>query len=565
MFHRITIAFLFIFYTYGVDAQTMDVQRLQQNSFEDLIDLFDETVADTLNAKAIAKAYILKAKADNDSTKMARGYQRMAFVSEIEEAVTYLDRTIVLSQNSTHPNFPASGYLFKSYYLYTLEKYEESLQNAVTAYQFAKKKQNIDQQITALHQINGVNELWGDYEKALETELVTKELLFQNKKSEVFAENYLASLEGIGNCFVRLHKPDSALAYYKKGIIESLKSQDTITYHAFVSKSGNALAVKGNYNAARDSLQKAHIYKDYFINSYETQYNYYMGIIYMAENNTALGIDYFKKVDSIYAAKKVLYPELPEVYDKLVGYYKANGDQQTQLLYMQKLVDVVKQIDAKRVNVKSKIAEEYEIPLLLEEKNELITQLERTNAASRKTVWGIAVVLVISLLVLLYYIRRQRLFKKRFQKLMEQQEEAVMKLEAPITNEVETTSQVLDISEEIVADIMKQLEVFERENQFLSSKVKLTGLAKACNTNSTYLSKVINLKKGKNFSTYINELRVQYSFNELKTNSVFRKYTIKAIAAECGFKSAESFSKAFYKKNGIYPSYYIKQLEQNKA
>ncbi|WP_432412663.1 helix-turn-helix domain-containing protein [Rasiella sp. SM2506] len=565
MFHRISFVFLFIFSTYSAGAQTMDVQRLQQNSYEDLIDLFDETVRDTLNAKAIAKAYILKAKADIDSTKMARGYQRMAFVSEIKEAVAYLDTTIALSKNSTHANFPATGYLFKSYYLYISEKYEESLQNAVTAYQYAKKKKNVDQQITALHQINGVNELWGDYEKALETELVTRELLFQNKKSELFAENYLASLEGIGNCFVRLRKPDSALVYYQKGIVEALKNKDTITYHAFVSKSGNALAVKGKYRAARDSLQKAHIYKEYFINSYETQYNYYMGTVYMAENNTALGIHYFKKVDSIYAAKKVLYPELPEVYDKLVGYYKANGDQQTQLLYMQKLVDVVKKIDAKRVNVKSKIAEEYEIPLLLEEKNELIIQLEKTNAASRKTVWGIGGVLIISLLVLLYYIRRQRLFKKRFQKLMEQQEEAEMKLEVPNTSEAETTSQVLDISEEIVADIMKQLEVFEREKQFLSSKVKLTALAKACNTNSTYLSKVINLKKGKNFSTYINELRVHYSFNELKTNSVFRKYTIKAIAAECGFKSAESFSKAFYKKNGIYPSYYIKQLEQNKT
>tara|TARA_A100000171_G_scaffold52079_2_gene68931 strand:+ start:13826 stop:15523 length:1698 start_codon:yes stop_codon:yes gene_type:complete len=562
MFYRIPITFLFFFSTYIAGAQTMDVMRLQQNSYEDLIDLFDENVADTLNAKAIARAYIQKATAVNDKTKMARGYQRMAFVSEIEEAVVYLDTTISLSKNSTHPNFPAIGYLFKSYYLYILEKYEESLQNAVTAYQYAKKKDNVDQQITALHQINGVNELWGDYEKALETELVTKDLLFQHKKSELFAENYLASLEGIGNCFVRLRKPDSALAYYKKGIVEALKSNDTITYHAFVSKSGNALAVKGNYSAAKDSLQKAHAYKAYFINSYETQYNYYMGTICLAESNSDLGIDHFKKVDSIYMAKNILYPELPEVYDKLVGYYKAKGDQKTQLLYMQKLVDVVKQIDAKRVNVKNKIAEEYEIPLLLEEKNELIIQLEKTNATSRKTVWSIAGVLVVSLLALLYYVRRQRVFKRRFQKLMEQQEEAETKVQAPTANEAEASSQGLDISEEIVVDIMKELDSFEQEKQFLSSKIKLTGLAKACNTNSTYLSKVINLKKGKNFSTYINELRVQYSFNELKTNPVFRKYTIKAIAGECGFKSAESFSKAFYKKNGIYPSYYIKQLEQ---
>jgi len=563
MFRKLILLLLFLGSTFQGYAQTMDVQKLQQNSYEDLIALFDETINDTLNAKAIARAYLQKAKRENDSTKIARGYQRMAYVSEIEEAVTYLDSTITFSLHSEHPNFPAIGYLFKSYYLYTLEQYEESLSNAVIAYQFAKRKQNIDQQITALHQINGVNELWGDYEKALETELETKKLLFQHKDSELFAENYLASLEGIGNCYVRLNMPDSALVYYKKGIAEALHNKDTITYQAFVSKSGNALAVKGNYKAAKDSLQKAHEYKEYFINSYETQFNYYMGTIAMGQQHVAEGIKYFKKVDSIYQTKQVLYPELPEIYDKLAGYYKAEGDQEEQLYYMQQLVDVVKLLDAKRVHVKSKIAEEYEIPRLLDEKNALISQLEKTNAISRKTVWSIAGVLVISVLVLLYYMRRQHGYKKRFQELMAQQE--VAQNSAPEATNDTTDSQELDISEDIVAGILKALALFEHEKQFLSQKVKLTALAKASNTNSTYLSKVINLKKGKNFSTYINELRVQYSFNELKRNPVFRKYTIKAIAAECGFKSAESFSKAFYKKFGIYPSYYIKQLEQNKV
>ena len=35
-----------------------------------------------------------------------------------------------------------------------------------------------------------------------------------------------------------------------------------------------------------------------------------------------------------------------------------------------------------------------------------------------------------------------------------------------------------------------------------------------------------------------------------------------AIAQEVGFNNSESFSKAFYKKTGIYPSYFIKQLEK---
>ena len=491
---------------------------------------------------------------------MARGYQRMAFVSSKGNAIKYLDTTIALSRNSSHPNFPAVGYLFKSYYLYNVEKYEESLQNAIIGYQFAKQKRNIDQQITALHQINGVNELWGDYEKALETELLTKELLFQNKNSELFTDNYIASLEGIGNCFVRLKQPDSALAYYKKGIEESLKNQDSITYQAFVSKTGTALFVKGDYNAALDSLQKAHTYKDYFINSYDIYYNYYMGSIYFQQGNQEKGAFYFKKVDSIYGKKSVLYPELPIVYDKLAAYYETSGNKEMQLNYMQKLVLVVKLIDVKRVYIKDKISEEYEIPKLLEEKDLLIEGLEAKNLASQKIVWIIGGILLLSLLVLIYYIRRQRTFQKRFEMLTAQKDVAVIAKDE-LKNKEQTS---IDIAEDIVAEILENLNAFEAQKGFLSPKIKLTQLAKECNSNSTYLSKVINHTKGKNFSSYINELRVAFAFEELRDNPTFRKYTIKAVALECGFKSAESFSKAFYKMYGIYPSYYSKQLEQQK-
>ncbi len=35
-----------------------------------------------------------------------------------------------------------------------------------------------------------------------------------------------------------------------------------------------------------------------------------------------------------------------------------------------------------------------------------------------------------------------------------------------------------------------------------------------------------------------------------------------AIAEEAGFNTAESFSKAFFKKTGIKPSYFIKELTE---
>ncbi|XOK06400.1 AraC family transcriptional regulator [Patiriisocius sp. Uisw_017] len=51
--------------------------------------------------------------------------------------------------------------------------------------------------------------------------------------------------------------------------------------------------------------------------------------------------------------------------------------------------------------------------------------------------------------------------------------------------------------------------------------------------------------------------------NELKTNKIFRKYSTKAIAEECGFNSGGTFSRVFYNTKGLKPLYYIKNLEKN--
>jgi AraC-like DNA-binding protein len=62
------------------------------------------------------------------------------------------------------------------------------------------------------------------------------------------------------------------------------------------------------------------------------------------------------------------------------------------------------------------------------------------------------------------------------------------------------------------------------------------------------------MDKGKNFSQYINDLRLDFAFKEITNNLVYKRYTIKAIAQQCGFKSAAGFSRKFYNKYGQYPS-----------
>lgn len=75
------------------------------------------------------------------------------------------------------------------------------------------------------------------------------------------------------------------------------------------------------------------------------------------------------------------------------------------------------------------------------------------------------------------------------------------------------------------------------------------------------MSKLVNAHKGKSFTAYITDLRVNYAIRRLKEDKKFRSYTIDSIARDIGFNRSESFSRAFKNKTGLYPSYYIKRLD----
>lgn len=131
-----------------------------------------------------------------------------------------------------------------------------------------------------------------------------------------------------------------------------------------------------------------------------------------------------------------------------------------------------------------------------------------------------------------------------------------IKEDNPVLQKPKTT-----VPNNILVEIKSQLEIFEANKEFLQKNITVDGLAKDLGTNRDYLSKTVNDLKGKNFSQYMNELRINYIIEELKTNKVLRKHTISAIAEDIGFNNSESFSNAFKKITGTLPSYYIKLLQ----
>lgn len=153
-----------------------------------------------------------------------------------------------------------------------------------------------------------------------------------------------------------------------------------------------------------------------------------------------------------------------------------------------------------------------------------------------------------------FYSKQQEFSKKI-------EEKEAIKIEKP---ETEISKKPLVISKEKEADILARLEEFEKSENFLSKEMSLAVLAGQLETNTKYLSEVINKYKEKNYNNYINELRINYIAYLLKTDSAYLNYKVSYLAEKAGFSSHSAFTTVFKSVTGISPNTYIQQLTQNK-
>ncbi len=128
----------------------------------------------------------------------------------------------------------------------------------------------------------------------------------------------------------------------------------------------------------------------------------------------------------------------------------------------------------------------------------------------------------------------------------------------------EITKKTPLLSKEKEAHILSKLEEFEKSEKFLNRDMSLAVLAGQLDTNTKYLSDVINRYKEKNYNNYINELRINYIAYLLKADSAYLNYKVSYLAEKAGFSSHSAFTTVFKSVTGISPNTYIQQLTQNK-
>lgn len=118
------------------------------------------------------------------------------------------------------------------------------------------------------------------------------------------------------------------------------------------------------------------------------------------------------------------------------------------------------------------------------------------------------------------------------------------------------------ISEKTEQIILDKLKKFEDSEKYINPKVSLQFLAKQLDTNTKYLSEIINKSKGQNFNNYINELRIHYILRKLKSEPKYQNYKVSSLGEECGFNSRNTFTLAFKTALGISPAKFISFMKK---
>ncbi|HBX63552.1 MAG TPA: hypothetical protein DEG63_10860 [Flavobacteriaceae bacterium] len=119
----------------------------------------------------------------------------------------------------------------------------------------------------------------------------------------------------------------------------------------------------------------------------------------------------------------------------------------------------------------------------------------------------------------------------------------------------------LSISSKTENDLLRKLELFEKNKGFIKKDVNLALLSKQFETNTKYLSEIIKTHRQKQFNSYLNELRVNYIVNRLQNEPKYINTKVSYLASDCGFASHSTFTTTFTQIMNESPSAFVKRIK----
>lgn len=534
---------------------------LKKYSYEELFQLIVDNKNDQEKTAFYLKEYHKRADAEKTTERLAEYYRGFVFLQPEDKRNTFIDNALHYAHLTDNYEIIGKTYLTKGVVSHNIKDFEGALTSYLKGYDYISRTDNKYLKNKTKYHIGIIKNYLGNYDEAIDF-FTDCSFFFTSEPDEYnYQRGFIGASRGLAWAYTKtgqfrlsettlqnvydfckktgVSPLDESYIIFKQGINHYFFKE----YEQSIEKIAKTLPViYENEDFAWGSIGELYIAKSYWDSGQENK-----------------AIPHLLRIDKVFVEKKYTHPDLREAYELLIKYHESRQDKNKQLLYTKRLIEVDSVYNDTYKFLSKQIYKEYETKDLLQAKKDLeIALYLQTNRT--KIIISIFV-LAIALLSISYFVNNRR-NREKARGLIRKIEslESIMHQKSEPEPELQTPRFV--VADDLAQTILSKLKRLENKDFFLQKDITLSKLAKKLDTNSSYLSSVINNYKNKNFAAYLNELRINYIAKEILRIEPYelQRYTIDAFAEMAGYANVRSFSDAFQKELSVRPSLYIKEV-----
>lgn len=504
--------------------------------------------------------YIHWAKRRHSNPDLAQAYKdAVFFIRDPAQRLRYADSALAAAWRTCDYELITSAYLGKGIvYYFSFRQYRKALDQYLQAAKYAEMQKDDYLQYKVRYHLAVVRTYTGEYSEA--AELLEKCIRYYRRgagdhKDVALQYNnrkgYYNSLHQLAAC--RRYQGDwqAAGRLVSLGLRLTADDPDFELEHAYFLKCrGIAGYHLGHYAASLTDLrQAATVLKRHDDFAWLSVTYSFIARDLMEIGDRRTGLQYAQRVDSVFAAKGFILPELEAHYYFFQQDAHRHGDAQAELGYSQKLLVFFRNELGDLGYLTGRLNQYASTDPFGDEDG-------RAPGFLRSGLIALLLILTAWAALLrsghwsgwLAHVQFPRWAGRRAGDSL--YEDAADRPESLLS----------DRSRGI---LKRKMDRFEATQGYTEPGLTQQKLAYRFGVNSNYLSQYINKTYDVHFNRYLSALCIHYIMQKLQSDPHYRHMTISALAAECGFASRQHFSDTFYVISGMRPNDYIQQLKQN--
>ncbi|PRX38628.1 helix-turn-helix domain-containing protein [Salegentibacter salegens] len=556
---------LFFTVTFVFSSFSQTEERLSQLPFDAIRDSINKyKFSERSKAIDAAEAYILRGKREKDKTEEWLGMESIALIyvrfRMYKEANEHAEKTLEFAKNNNLPKLEMRSLSLLGDLQQAVTTVDKQLFYYNKLLQLAEAHNDEAYRETALNKIAAVQDLSGNTGKAIDT--YKKSLVhYQNKPldsnfNQIEKNSSIVSIyNSLAISHLKLKQLDSAKLY--SAYIKKFKEKELDTCYAVYRDTINAEIAyeEKRFKDARQNYEKAYAVCPSEYDLMQLNKAYALGKIEVGAKNYHEAIRILQKGLDDYRVTAVEEGFMQDYYEKLAEAYKYTGNFERASYYFEKYLSTQAEFNKLKEDARESFIKK-ERATFKKDFDALVSEKEENQSNLNYLLLGGSIIILGLLFLLLKFYRNKKADELKFETLLAKIEAAQSPGGIIDTKDEELEEKnISEVPEETKQQILEGLKKLEEKEYFLRQDCNSYNVARKIGTNTSYLSKVINNHYGKNFNTYINDLRINYAITRLKNDAIFRSYSIQSIAEEVGYKSADSFTKYFKKDTGLNPSF----------